>query len=304
MITAPFPYFGGKRRVADLINFCLGEVSVYLEPFFGSGVVLLNRPPAKRMEVVNDINFYIANFFRAVRHNPEEVIRFADEPGIHVELHARHKWLCSEAVVTRLRDNLQDCEWPGDAKVAGWWLWGAAYWIGGGWCAGTVGDKSDKVLRTSDSTGVGRQVLRTSNSTGVGFGAWQEAVHAVGDRMRHVRINNVSWERSVPTSAMRRGSDSKLGVFFDPPYAGFESLYADNATESVAHAVGIRALELVEEFGDRARICLAGHDGDYDLPGWYKASWKRRPAYGNEQGSVECLWFSPACRDPSEFVKK
>lgn len=42
-LKAPFPYFGGKSKVAPLIWERFGVVSNYVEPFFGSGAVLLAR---------------------------------------------------------------------------------------------------------------------------------------------------------------------------------------------------------------------------------------------------------------------
>ena len=43
-LKAPFPYFGGKATVADVVWKALGQPKHYIEPFFGSGAVLLNRP--------------------------------------------------------------------------------------------------------------------------------------------------------------------------------------------------------------------------------------------------------------------
>ena len=40
-LRAPFPWFGGKRRAADLVWPRLGDVSTYNEPFAGSLAVLL-----------------------------------------------------------------------------------------------------------------------------------------------------------------------------------------------------------------------------------------------------------------------
>lgn len=46
---APFPWFGGKSKAADTVWSLLGDVPHYVEPFFGSGAVLLGRPhPANR----------------------------------------------------------------------------------------------------------------------------------------------------------------------------------------------------------------------------------------------------------------
>ena len=41
---APFPWFGGKARIAAQVWQRFGDVRNYVEPFFGSGAVLLNRP--------------------------------------------------------------------------------------------------------------------------------------------------------------------------------------------------------------------------------------------------------------------
>ncbi|KKM69533.1 hypothetical protein LCGC14_1449830, partial [marine sediment metagenome] len=43
-LKAPFPWFGGKRRVADKVWERFGDVPNYVEPFAGSLAVLLERP--------------------------------------------------------------------------------------------------------------------------------------------------------------------------------------------------------------------------------------------------------------------
>ena len=63
---APFPWFGGKSKAAAAVWAALGDVAHYVEPFFGSGAVLLNRPhPANRprvSETVNDLDGFVVNF--------------------------------------------------------------------------------------------------------------------------------------------------------------------------------------------------------------------------------------------------
>jgi hypothetical protein len=82
-LVAPFPWQGGKRKAAAKIWEALGpDVNSYIEPFFGSGAVLLGRPGgAGKYETVNDLSGFIANFFRAVRADPLEVARYADTPS-------------------------------------------------------------------------------------------------------------------------------------------------------------------------------------------------------------------------------
>jgi site-specific DNA-adenine methylase len=81
-LHAPFPWFGGKRRVADVVWKAFGqEIANYCEPFAGSLAVLIGRPGgAGKIETVNDRNRYLANFWRAVTADPAEVARHADWP--------------------------------------------------------------------------------------------------------------------------------------------------------------------------------------------------------------------------------
>ena len=64
-LKAPFPWFGGKSRAAAIIWSRLGDVQTYNEPFAGSLAVLLARPHQPRVETVNDLDCYLANFWRA-----------------------------------------------------------------------------------------------------------------------------------------------------------------------------------------------------------------------------------------------
>jgi hypothetical protein len=137
-LIAPFPYFGGKRSVAADVWRRLGEPKQYIEPFCGSLAILLAKRKPASLEVVGDANGFIANFWRAVKHDPAAVATSADYPVSHVDLGARHKWLMGQR--ERLAAELHDCHWPGDAKVAGWWLWGQCCWIGSGWCDWGKGD--------------------------------------------------------------------------------------------------------------------------------------------------------------------
>lgn len=60
-LKAPFPWFGGKRRIAPDIWAALGDTSGYVEPFAGSAAVLLARPSfqGRRAETLNDIDGWL-----------------------------------------------------------------------------------------------------------------------------------------------------------------------------------------------------------------------------------------------------
>lgn len=167
-MRAPFPYFGGKSRVANIVWQRLGNVENYVEPFIGSAAVLLRRPREHfevgtiRIETVNDVDAMIANFWRAIALEPELTASYADWPVNENDLHARHKWLVDQK--ESLREKLEsDPEWC-DAKIAGWWVWGMCLWIGGGFCKDSQQWKQRPVL---SNNGQGIHKMRMARGTGI-----------------------------------------------------------------------------------------------------------------------------------------
>ena len=134
-LKAPFPAFGGKSRIASMVWARLGAVRNYVEPFCFSAAMLLKRPGgAGAIETVNDANAFVANFWRAVRADPDAVAHHADWPVVEDDLHARHRWLVrSHEAGEKLTKVREDPDFF-DAKIAGWWCWGSCMWIGSGWC--------------------------------------------------------------------------------------------------------------------------------------------------------------------------
>jgi len=130
-LRAPFPWFGGKSRAAHLAWAAFGDVANYVEPFAGSLAVLLARPTPPRIETVNDLDCYLANFWRAVAADSQAVAHHADWPVNEADLHARHQWLVNQA---DFRERMKSDPDFFDAKIAGWWVWGLSAWLGSGWC--------------------------------------------------------------------------------------------------------------------------------------------------------------------------
>lgn len=130
-LKAPFPWFGGKSRVARAVWERFGDVANYVEPFAGSLAVLLGRPTNPRVETVNDLDCYLSNWWRAVAADPELVAHHADWPVNEADLHARHLWLVNRA---EFREHMKTDPGFYDAQIAGWWVWGISQWIGSGWC--------------------------------------------------------------------------------------------------------------------------------------------------------------------------
>jgi hypothetical protein len=166
-LLAPFPWFGGKARVAGRIWARLGVVDNYVEPFCGSAAVLLACPHDIPTRTVNDADGFIANFWRAVEQAPDEVARYADWPVNESDLFARHVWLVRQSgELARRLDTDPDYY---DAKVAGWWVWGCCAWIGTGWCSGdgpwnVDGDAVINIRNGNAGRGVNRQLPHLGNA--------------------------------------------------------------------------------------------------------------------------------------------
>jgi len=132
ILKAPFPWFGGKSRVARQVWDRFGDVDNYVEPFAGSLAVLLGRPTAPQTETVNDVDAFLANFWRAIAADPEATASWCDWPVNEADLHARHLWLVNR---DEFREKMKTDPDFYDAKIAGWWVWGISQWIGSGWCS-------------------------------------------------------------------------------------------------------------------------------------------------------------------------
>jgi len=134
MIRSPYPFFGGKSTIASEIWRRFGNVPNLIDPFFGSSALLLSRPHQQDLELVNDSDGLIVNFWRAVQADAQAVAEHADYPAFESDLHARHAWLVGRK--ERLRAKLEGDPDYYDAKIAGWWVWGMSLWIGSGFCSG------------------------------------------------------------------------------------------------------------------------------------------------------------------------
>lgn len=74
-MIGPLPYVGGKNRLAAKIISLLPEHITYVEPFAGGAQVLFHKLPSN-VEVLNDLDYEIVNFFRVCQWHYEELVRY------------------------------------------------------------------------------------------------------------------------------------------------------------------------------------------------------------------------------------
>ena len=334
-LAAPFPYFGGKSGACETVWAAFGDVSNYVEPFSGSAAMLLGAPDVKRIETINDADGFVANFWRAIAHDPEAVAHAADWPVNEVDLFARHSWLVRQTA--SLTERLHADPDFYDVKIAGWWCWGACNWIGSGWCSGTgpwvhdgdgivdvrqlphlgdagkginrklphLGDAGQGINRKLPHLSAGRGINRQLPHLGdAGQGTRAEFIrdwfYKLHTRLRNVRVTCGDWGRVVKDSVTTR--HGLTGVFLDPPYT-------KGAMDYAAGGVGTDLPMQVQAWcaanGDNPllRIVLCGHAGEHDgllSKGWHTRTWTARKGYALSDEAVansagETLWCSPHC---------
>ena len=304
-MKAPFVWFGGKRKVAAQVWGALGDVDNYIEPFAGSLAVLLGRPSSARdkmTETVNDADGFVANFWRAISHDPQAVAAHADYPVNEVDLFARHLWLVNTGR-SRLLNGMEADPDYFDAQIAGWWVWGVNSWIGRGWCTGNgpwmadddgliskrphLGNAGQGIKRQlphlgSAGQGVNRQLPHLGPVKGINRqlphlgnagqkGFWRLEHRAAGienyflelaQRLRDVRVCNGDWSRVVTPGATSYGSS--VGVFLDPPYLGDVRTADLYAVDDHHIANDVRDWCIANGDNPRMRIVLAGYMSEHD----------------------------------------
>ena len=294
-IKAPFPYFGGKSRVAAEIWNRLGNVDLYIEPFAGSLAVLLARPSVSNLETVNDLDCNVVNFWRALKFAPEQLARMTEWPVMEVDLIARNNTMRLDL---GLKNKLVNDPRFFDLELAAWWVHGLCGWIGSGFCAGKANAKLPRIRPG------GIHTVRPGRKSTCGFTSVLSWFEALAERLRYTTVACGDWGRvlsSAATIGVITSKSGKIGVLLDPPYASARSSVYKEDSFSVAHDVRNWALEHGDD--PRFRIALCGYHGEHEMPGWSVYRWEAQGGYANKKqdgrgmknAKMETIWFSPHC---------
>lgn len=82
-MKTPISYYGGKQKLASTILKLIPKHKLYCEPFIGGAAIYFAKEPSA-VEVINDVNKELVNFYRMVQ---TEFV--ALETEIRITLHSR-----------------------------------------------------------------------------------------------------------------------------------------------------------------------------------------------------------------------
>ena len=289
---APFPAFGGKSRVAAEVWARLGHVRNYVEPFCFSAAMLWKRPVVGAIETINDRNAFVANFWRAVRNDPDAVAHHADWPVNESDLHARHRWLVgSDAAAAKLELVREDPE-AFDAKIAGWWCWGACCWIGSGWCDESGSSNSCELAQppgtkrtlTGVATGGGNGVHRVQSDPLPAklphMDAAGRGVHGTPNQLPHMDAAG----KPTPKRCKLSGNGVGVGVHTGGP----DDTHRPQLADEFARGRGVNGHDAASACDTRSA--------------WIRA-WMRALSYRLRPVRVCCGHWDRVCDSPSTMTR-
>jgi DNA adenine methylase len=199
MAMSAFPYIGGKTRLADWVVDHLPPHTTYIEPFGGSGAVLLNKSRSK-VEVFNDLDDDVVTFFQVARERPEELAEWCQYTPFSEQHH--DQWADQFFAGERPDD---------DVEHAGRWLF-----LRYSQYAGKVSRKSGFKREAPEDEKGSRNAQNWTNAP--------DRIEQVADRFRGVSITNED-----ALSVVERYDSPEAAFYLDPPYWEKEGLYRVSA---------------------------------------------------------------------------
>lgn len=201
MINSPIKWVGGKSRLRKQIVTLLPEHTCYVEPFGGAAWVLFGKKPSP-VEIINDIDQELINFFRVIQTRPEAFIQ-------------SFEWtLVSRAEFERLSD--LDSSQLNDIERAHRFY----YIIMAGW----GGELKYPRFQTSISDGGhGNRLIGAIKTL-------RERIEPVYKRLQTVIIENLDWPECID-----KYDRDGVVMYIDPPYPGNGANYAHNMREWETH---------------------------------------------------------------------
>jgi len=270
-----FRYFGSKWMLAQEIVAMIPPHKTYIEPFFGSGAIFFTKPLAK-VNIINDLDSNVANFFEVIRENPDQLKKM-------LEWTPYSRKICQDIDANGF--NTSD-------KIK--WAWEFFCWI-------------NLTRGTSTKICASHSALRRSFSDGRCVELFNEIPNRFYEASRMLKkaiIENRDVMKLLEDIRKLEDEDRKeCFVFLDPPYN------ADTRSR-IDHKYGIDLVHqpsFEDDFLDKTskldvRMMVCGYEcPKYDeaYKGWNKQQWQVRNEMGNER--TETIWYNYDHLDTTEI---
>lgn len=248
-LVPPIPYFGGKMRLADQIIQHFPEHDSYLEPFAGSLAVLFAKTP-EEIEIVNDLDQRLVNFWRVLRDREDELVR-----ACVMTPHSRDEMLLARSG-------------PSDDPVED---------------ARRLFVQFTQTISAS-ATNTGWRVPGTTKSVARYMIRFTERFQGLADRLRNVTLENYPAE----TVIARYLDEPQMLMYVDPPYMGETRVKESDYRHDMPNEEEHRALlELLLQA--QGPVVLSAYQTDlYDtmLEGWDRVVLGARSQLGRTRAEV------------------
>lgn len=259
-------YPGSKVMLSERIAGLFPRHGSYVEPYFGSGAVLLAKSPVA-VERVNDVNGDLVHFYRTLR---DPATRYSLIDALAFTPYAREEVLLAQQPMEDLgSDAANDVERArrfmvrmNQTYVGG----------GGGWTA-----------TTKASSG---------HSNASKWNNYRTRVHAIAERLQNVQIDRT--DALDVLAQVARADDPNLAVYADPPYLA-ESRNGSRYLSEVDVDHHVHMLAVLQELP--GPVVLSGYPSElYDsaLSSWHRIALTRKASSSAGKGSTanrtEVLW--------------
>lgn len=210
MPDAVFPFPGGKSRLASWILDHVPEHTCFVEVFGGAAGVLVNKDPdASTVEVYNDRDGDLVQFFEVLRGREDELVEWLETVPYSREVHG--EW--AEAFYNGYRPS-DPVERAGQFFYLRYAQWGAGYASPNGFATSKVTNEAQSYVNKIDR------------------------LAEFAERFDDVVLENLDW------SDVLEKYDGEETVFYcDPPYVGKEDYYP---VCDIDHAEFVRVLGELE----------------------------------------------------------
>ena len=277
-MRSPLVWLGGKGRLAERITPLLPRPErhlAYVEPFAGGASILLSRRPAG-IEVINDMNGELVNFFQTLRDHGDALREYLQNTPYSREVFEDWRSVDPETL-----DPLE--------RAARFFYLSRSSFM----ASGAAGDRKPSWAYTRIDDNRARSIMKVVD----------DDLLKVRDRLRTVYI-----EHGDALDVIARFDAPQTVFYCDPPYhpdTRSDGGYADELEDhdelldTLTSVTGMVALsgyphesyDRLEDHGWKR------HDFDLECPaGRTRQSRDNRLAGGIDTGRVECVWINPALR--------